>query len=89
MLYFNSYSKMKINNIKQLQEEKKRISKHRHELESRISAEWKNMHRHTGTADKKENDGKTTLLKTLFTFAIRSIAKKAADKAAAKITGLF
>jgi hypothetical protein len=79
---------MRINNIKQLQAEKKRISKHSHELESRIYADWKAIKRHLGSVATGENNPKTDLFKNFFAFAIRAITKKVADKATAKITGL-
>ena len=92
----------KINSIKQLQAEKKRIQQHQEELENKIRGNWKELKDCLNPASiakealskvirnkTEHNMNGDSILKNTFTYGVSLLARRFADKAGVKLGSMF
>lgn len=92
----------KINSIKQLQAEKKRIEQHKEQLENKIAHNWNELKTNlkpislvkdafSRVLRKKERDNQDngSIVKNAFSYAASLLAKRVADKGGRKLSKLY
>lgn len=92
----------KINSIKQLQAEKKRIEQHREQLENKIADNWNELKTNlkptnlvkdafSSVLKKKERESHAngSIVKTTLSYAASLLAKRVADKAGRKLSRFY
>jgi cell division septum initiation protein DivIVA len=92
----------KINSIRQLQAEKKRIEQHTEQLENKIASNWNELKMNlkpvnlakdafSNVIRKREKDSHEngSIVKSAFSYAASMLAKRVAEKAGRKLGRLF
>jgi cell division septum initiation protein DivIVA len=92
----------KINSIKQLQAEKKRLEQHREQLENKIADNWNELKMNVKPANLakdafssiikkrgKDSPDNGSIVKRAFSYAASLLAKRVADKAGRKLSRFY